>query len=426
MWSHGRLTAHSSRNGRRLLFSRVTGKGACLSKGAVLASALLGLTAVAPLTLTPAPANAASSCPQGQVSAGSQVCLAKGDAQARQVLTTVKTEVAKYSLNATMFGVWRDGKVVAMGALGNSYPQVPAAKDMHFRIGNVTEAMECTLLLQLVEQGKISLDDPVSKWLPSLPHGNEITVGMVAASTSGYASYYTNQWISEYRNDPFRKWTPAQMTKIGTSQPLDFPPGTNFEFSDTNFTILGQILRKAGGAPVATQLKRMILDPLHLHNTVMTSTSYIPPPVLHGYDSARGDYQDSTFWSISWATYTANMSSDLTDMGRWAAALGTGRVLTAKMHERQFAPVSAKFKPFSKHKYPGLGAFVSNGWIISNPNVPGYWDVISYMPKQKLAVVLITTPTASSPPNIQYGVAMFNQVAAQLVPSSPPDMPFIM
>lgn len=418
------FSAHGSPDGRQLSISRYAYRRQPLAIGALVLATLFVFTASVALAVVPAPAGAASRCPQGQVSAGSQVCLSKGDSQARQVLSTMKAEVAKYSLNATMFGVWHNGKVVALGALGTSYPGVPATKDMHFRIGDVAEAMTSTLLLQLVERGKISLDDPVSKWLPSLPHGNEITVGMVAQGTSGYASYYTNQWVQEFRSDPFRAWTPAEMTQIGTSQPLDFPPGTNWTFSDTNLTILGRILKKAGGAPVREQLKRSILDPLHLNNTMMTSTSYIPSPVLHGYDPERGDYQDSTFWSISWASYTGDMTSNLTDMGRWAAAFGTGQLLTKRMFARQFAPVMAKFKPFTNRVHPGLGALVSNGWIVSNPNVPGYWDTIAYMAKKKLAVVVISTPTASSPLHIHYAVATFDQLAARLVPSSPPDVPF--
>ena len=385
---------------------------------------LVGLVLSSAAGIDPAPAGAASSCPAGQAPAGPQVCLATGDPQAAQALSVVRSEYAKYSLNATLFGVWRSGKVVAEGALGTSYPLVPAARDMHFRIGNIVESMTCTLLLQLVERGKLHLSDPISKWLPSLPNGNKITVGMLAQGTSGYASFYTDQWTRDFQNDPFRAWTPAQIIGIGTSQPLDFAPGSNWAFSDTNYMILAEVLAKAGGAPLDAQLQHSILDPLGLRSTAMTSTSYIPAPVLHGYDPERGDYQDSTYWSVSWATGIGNMTSDLPDMGRWAAALGNGTVLTPAMHARQFAPVTVGFKTFTPRRYPALGGVVTNGWIVCNPNVPGYWDALGYLPKQKLAVVVISTPTATSPPNVHYAVATFDQVAARLAPSSPPDMPY--
>src|SRR5260370_29363232 len=73
-----------------------------------------------------------------------------------------------------------------------------ATRAMHFRIGNVTETFETTWLLQLVDQGKIRLDDPVSKWLPTLPNADKVTVGMLANSTAGYASFYTDAWTKAF------------------------------------------------------------------------------------------------------------------------------------------------------------------------------------------------------------------------------------
>jgi CubicO group peptidase (beta-lactamase class C family) len=390
----------------------------------VLACGLL--VALGGVTLGVGAEPVAAACPSGQVASGTRVCLARGDPRAASVLSTVRAVQHQYAQKAVLFGVWQHGRVVATGALGTSYPLVPATPAMHFRIGNVTESMTCTLLLQLVERGKLSLNDRVSKWLPWVPHGNEVTVGQVAQGTAGYASFYTDQWTAEFQADPFRFWPINQIISIGASQPLDFVPGSTWKFSDTNFAILGQILAKAGGAPIATLIQRDILRPLHLTNTQMTSTSAIPPPVLHGYDPERGDYQDSTFWSVSWATGFGDMTSNLSDMGRWAAALGTGKVLTPAGHARQFAPVTVGLPggPFkSTTTYAALGAVVVHGWIICNPNVPGYWDTLAYLPTKRLAIVISSTPTAGSPQNVHYAVAAFDRIASLLAPSSAPNFP---
>ncbi|MGP0032705.1 MAG: serine hydrolase domain-containing protein [Acidimicrobiales bacterium] len=367
--------------------------------------------------------NAPARCAGYETRAAPQVCVARGDRRGQQILAIVKAAKTKYALNAIMFGVWQHGREVASGALGTSYPLVPATRDMHFRIGNITESMECTLLMQLVERGKLELSDPVSKWLPTLPHASQVTVGELARSTAGYASFYTDQWTKEFQADPFRAWTPQELTQFGVSQPLDFPPGTNWTFSDTNFLILGQLLAKAGGAPVPTQIQRMILDPLSLHNTSMTATSYIAPPVLHGYDSERGSYQDSTYWSMSWAINFGDMTSNLADMGRWASALGKATLLSPAARAQFFAPVTSTLGPFNRTTYYALGTLINDGWVLCNPNVPGYWDALGYNAKSGLAIVVISTPTAASPQNVHYSVAALTQLAKELTPSQPVTLP---
>ncbi len=349
--------------------------------------------------------------------------MSKNNPVAGQVVAEVRALQKQYSLKAVIFGAWKGTAPIVSGAIGESYPAVSANRSMHFRIGNVTETFETTLLLQLVDRGKIKLSDPVSKWLPSLPNASRVTVGMLAASTAGYASFYTDQWTKDFDADPFQAYTPAQLISISVGQPLDFPPGTSWAFSDSNFVILGQVLAKAGRAPVPRQIQNLILNPLHLHGTQMTPTSYIAPPVLHAYDAERGDNQDSTFWSISWAPNNGDMFSDLADLGVWARALGTGSLLSKSSHARQFAPDTVGVGPLTKSLYYGLGALVVNGWYLAAPGLIGYTGLVSYLPAQKLSIVIFTTNNPNAPANGQYGMGIFNHVGALLDPSNPPNIP---
>jgi D-alanyl-D-alanine carboxypeptidase len=393
---------------------------------AIIGSALLctSLWLTSASSATAANSQAAATCSTNQVAVAAEVCVAKGDPPATKVLATIRALQAQYSLKSVIFGVWEGGTQVLSGALGNSYPGVPASRAMHFRIGNVTETFETTLLLQLVDRGKIRLDDPVSKWLPSLPNADKVTVGMLANSTAGYASFYTNAWTAAFQADPFRPWTPNELISISTSQPMDFAPGTNWTFSDSNFVILGQVLEKAGGEPVPQQIQTLILNPLGLHNTQMTPTSYIPSPVLHAYDPERGDYQDSTFWSISWAPNNGDMTSDLTDLGRWAKTMGTGALLSAQSRARQFAPGTVGLGPFTSSKlYYGFGGIVANTWKFAEPGLIGYTGTVAYLPAQKISVVIFTTANPDAPAGGQYALSIFNHVAPILAPASPPDLP---
>ncbi len=311
------------------------------------------------------------------------------------------------------------------GAVGNAYPGFVATPNMHFRIGNTTESFETTLLLQLVQEGKISLNDPLSKWFPSLPDADKITIAMLARSTSGYFHYVKDQaFVNAVNADPFRMWTPQELVDVGVSHPLNFAPGTSWGFSDTNFVLLGEILGMVGGKPVATQIATNILRPLGLHNTQMTTTAFTPTPTLHGYTSGRGIYEDATFWSPSWATYTGDMTSTLADMGRWAQAVGTGSVLSKKSHATQFAPVTVGLGPLTPSFYYGMGGAVASGWIVpGSPGLQGFTGAVAYLPSKGVAVVVFDTVTASSPENVSFGHVLLSKVGGYLAPHSVPTFP---
>jgi D-alanyl-D-alanine carboxypeptidase len=330
----------------------------------------------------------------------------------------------QYSLQAAVYGVWRDGRAVATGALGTASPEVPATVADHFRIGNVTEAITTTLLLQLVDRGKISLDDKLSKWYPSLPHAGEITVEMLATSTSGYVHYVNEQsFLDAYHADVFKTWTPDEIIQYGVSQPLEFPPGTSWTFSDTNFVLLGEILRKVGGGPVSEQIQQRILGPLRMRDTQMSTTTEIPSPVLHGYTGERGVWEDATYWSPSWAPYTGDMTSNLADLKRWATALGSGSLLSESSRAQQVAPTTVGLGPLTEQFFYGLGVGVSNGWVFSAPGLMGYTGVVAYLPETETAVVVFTTTGPTSPAGTHYAGAIFEALAKIVAPGSPPTFP---
>lgn len=138
--------------------ARVSGREDCIGQceAAVAAAALISGSVIA--CAVPPAAGATGSagparCQSNQVAAAPQVCVAKGDPRGAEVLATIRALQAKYSQKAVIFGVWDGRKVVISGALGTSYPGVPATRAMHFRMGNVTESMQTTLLLQLVVGG---------------------------------------------------------------------------------------------------------------------------------------------------------------------------------------------------------------------------------------------------------------------------------
>ena len=165
-------------------------------------------------------------------------------AKAAEVRSIIRTAMDTYKLRAVIVRVTIDGKDVITEAFGNSMTGVPASTDMHFRNGSVAESYIANLLLQLVDEKKVSLDDKLSTWLPDLPHADEVSLGNLISLTSGYRDFVPNaEFLKINDTQPYKTWTPEEiLTYADLDQPLLYPPGTNWNYAHTNFVILGMAL----------------------------------------------------------------------------------------------------------------------------------------------------------------------------------------
>lgn len=256
----------------------------------------------------------------------------------------------QYSLKALIVQVRCDGKDVRTLASGESMSGVPASPDMHFRNGAMAFTYMSTMLLELVDQGKVKLDDKVSKFYPSLPEADHITLRNLANMTSGYADYvYQPEVLHGVNLDPFRQWSSDQLIQIGVTKPMMFAPGTNFGYSHTDYVILGQILEKVTGIPLAQAMQKYIFTPMGLKQTQSIETPQIPEPVLHTFSSERRAdlhipsdiffYEEATFWNPSWTTAEGAVQiTDITDMSKSMEAVGSGRLLSKASWQAQVGP----------------------------------------------------------------------------------------
>jgi CubicO group peptidase (beta-lactamase class C family) len=289
---------------------------------------------------------------------------------------------------------------------------------MHFRNGAVAISYVSTVLLHLVDQGVVGLDDPISQWLPDLPDADKVTLRMLANMTAGYPDYVQNPELStQVYADPFRSWTPEELIAIGLSTPRVFAPGTNWDYSHTDYVILGQALQKITGKPLAELIQENVLDPLGLDNTVAAQVATIPEPVLHAFTAERRAQlgiapdvpflEESTFWNPSWTIAEGSIeTSNIVDMATTAAAIGEGTLLSPESHEAQTAPDLLGFgAPLAgcpnchtldeQYNY-GLGVVRSGDWLLQNPLFAGYGGVEAYLPDKKIAIAVATTFNAAS------------------------------
>jgi D-alanyl-D-alanine carboxypeptidase len=341
------------------------------------------------------------------------------DTRAQQVVDAVRSVQAQYGSRAIVYGVWIEGRPVAIGAVGSALPGVPARPDQHFRIGVAAEWFLGTLLLRLADQHKVRLDDPVAKWYPRLPNAREVTLRMLANSSSGYNDFVnTPAFSNAFAKNPFRQWTPDELIAIAMSKPPLFPPGTSWAFSDTNATILGQILQRVGGKPLGALYRENLFSRLHMNQTRANPNAIVPAPVLHGYESSRGVYEDSTNWTETWVPGASNVTSTVGDLGRWVR--GYGSVLSARSRRLQTAPDLAGKGPLTRSTYYGFGTLVTNGWIAQNPQLAGYNGIAAHLPSKKLSFVALTTLGPTTDPVVAAATAVFRKVAHALTPENIP------
>ncbi|MFJ7777463.1 serine hydrolase domain-containing protein [Streptomyces yangpuensis] len=357
--------------------------------------------------------SAARQCPAGQISMGG-TCL-PGDTEqftARQVTEAL----AKYKLTAAMAGVWVDGERVTAAAAGETMTGFPATTDMRFRIGSVAIPYMTTELLKLVDEGRVTLDDKLSRWRPDLPQADAITLKMLASASSGYADYVTDKdFIAALYKDPFRHWTGEELVRIAMSRPMARPPGSGFAYSHANWVLLGDIISRVEQRPLGEVMRENVLEPMGLTHTAISSRAEIPAPVLHGFDNERGVFEDSTYWDPSWTVAEgAVMTATLEDMAKSFTAIGEGKLLTPESHKLQVTPV-VKIKG---NAWFALGLPVENTWIVQNPSFAGYAGTVAYLPSRKLAIATVATQGLGS--TIQNASSnVLQAIATHLAPERP-------
>ncbi len=367
-------------------------------------------------------------------------------AEAAAVLEVVRDGMRTGHLRSTIVRVTRDGQEVVTAAFGESMTGVPATVDMHFRNGAVAISYVATALLQLVDDGTVSLDDRLSTWLPDFPHADGVTLGQLAQMTSGYQDYVQQpEFLDALQAAPFRQWDPEQLLAYVTSKPLFYPPGTNWNYSHTNYVILGLALEKITGEPMETLLQDKVLGPLGLDDTAAPGTAAIPEPVLHAFTSERREYLDipsatafyeeSTFWNPSWTiTRGAVQTTDIQDMTATAVAVGEGTLLSAESHAAQVSTALRGFGtaldgcatcfPQSDGYSYGIGVVTTGNWTLQNPMFSGAAAAEGYLASEKLAVAVAVTfaPEAFDGTGAYRNEAdvLWRMIGARLAPNDAP------
>jgi D-alanyl-D-alanine carboxypeptidase len=226
---------------------------------------------------------------------------------------------------------------------------------LNYRAGSLTKPFVATVVLQLVAQGKLSLSDTVERWLPGiLPYGGQVSIRQLLNHSSGIPDNALEPLLQLYLTSDGRSraWTPRELVALIADQPLEFPPGTAFAYSNTDYVLAGMIVQAATGRTLGQELNRRIIRPLRLGDTFFpVNRPDIPGPNPRGYslflEDETSPLLDFTVYNPSLAWGAGNLISDLRDLTRFFRALLGGRLLPPRLLAEMTTPVDTP--------QPGLG-----------------------------------------------------------------------
>jgi D-alanyl-D-alanine carboxypeptidase len=301
----------------------------------------------------------------------------------------------------------------------------PPSADTHFRIASNTKTMTAALIVRLAQENKLSLDDPVSKYVSDVPDGDKITITELLNMRSGLYSYDDNpEFSAALERDPTKVWSPAEVLAIAFKHPPYFSPGTDFHYSNTNYVLLGLIAEKIEGKSLASYFEDRLFGPLGMKDTLLpdSNSNTLPEPYSHGYLYGGCSFRnltdkpyppdiqaavkagtlkpdDCTAQNPSYATAAGGVISTARDLATWIQALVGGKVLNADYQRRwlnSLQPEVASKPEGQKYGY-GISQFSwgPNTIYFHGGEMPGFNSKISYDPTNQLTLIIWTNLTVS-------------------------------
>ncbi len=304
--------------------------------------------------------------------------------------------LARTGAPSASVAVVRDGKIVYAAAYGTARldRQLAATPAMRYSIGSVSKQFTAAAVMLLVERGKLSLDDKVSRWLPELTRGNEVTVRQVLSMTSGYQDF----WPQDYVMPPMLKPTTAQAIVAGWGRkPLDFDPGTRWQYSNTNYVIAGLIVEKVSGMALVPFLQKEILGPLQMESVIITDDAGLGPTDPERYlRYALGPVRPAPKEGRGWMFAAGELAMTASDLARWDISVIDQKVLKPSSYAVQQTDVVLNNGTATGYGL-GVDVGVMNGHrlIQHSGEVSGFTAQNSIFPEDRVAVVVLTNLDAT-------------------------------
>ena len=260
---------------------------------------------------------------------------ARVDAAAREVLAATGAPSASIA-------IVKDGKVVYRQAYGEARlePKIPARPEMRYSVGSISKQFTATAILMLAEEGKLSLDDPVSRFVPGLTRASDVKIRQLLSHTSGYQDFWPQDYVP-----PFMKQsvTAGDILDRWAKKPLDFEPGTQYQYSNTGYVLAGVIVEKASGEKVVPFLMKRIFTPLRMESIVNVDQDRLTESDPTGYmHYALGPSRPAPQLGKGWLFAAGELAMTAEDLAKWNVGMLQQRLLKPQSYREMQTDVLLK------------------------------------------------------------------------------------
>ncbi len=289
-----------------------------------------------------------------------------------------------------------DGKIVLAKAYGLARldPRASATADTRYGVGSISKEFTAAAILILQSEGKLSLDDHVSRWFPELTDANKITLRQILSHTAGYQDFYAE----DYTLTPMQRPTTPEAIMAGwAKKPLDFQPGDDWQYSNTGYVIAGRIVEKVSGQPLFAFLKAHVFTPLHMDGAVDNDAKRIAAPDAAGYTrAALGPVRPVIPEGSGWMYGAGELAMPARDVAKWDVSLIDKSLLTPAAYAEEVKTITLNSGKDSGY---AMGLFVSHtgGRTLyrHSGEIAGFVSDNRIYPDDKIAIVVLTNIEAN-------------------------------
>ncbi len=322
----------------------------------------------------------------------------------------VQAMLAKSGAPSASIAVVKDGRLVYANACGlaDVNRRKPAATSMRYSIGSISKQFTAAAILLLAEKGKLSLDDPVSRWFPQLTRAGDVTVRQILSMTSGYQDFWPQDYVMPTM---IKGASPEAILKSWAEKPLDFEPGTKWQYSNTNYVIAGMIIERLSGMSLMQFLQQHIFAPLEMKSVFDTDSGPLPAGdperyLRYGLGPVRPAPKEGKGWMFG----AGELAMTASDLAKWDISMINQTMLKP---ESYFEMQKAQLLKNGASAQYGLGVNVSlvdgRRLISHNGEVSGFTANNSVYPDERAAVVVLTNLDAT-----RASINLANEIAAIL------------
>ena len=297
--------------------------------------------------------------------------------------------------------VAKKGKIIYQKAIGKADLEldVPLRPDHVFRIGSVTKQFTAAAILRLAEEGKLTLNDELTKFIPDYPTlGKRITVEQLLNHTSGIKSYTNMEaWDAQTRRKDF---TPTELVDYFKSQPMEFEPGTDWNYNNSGYILLGFIIEKVSGKTYAEYIDEQFFKPLGMKNSYYGDVQPIIKNRADGYSQGgpNGAYTHAEYLSMTQPYAAGSLLSTVEDLFTWTKAVHSGKVLKPESLKKAFTPYMLPNGYDTRYGYGWqIGNLLGTATVEHGGGINGFLSILLYVPGEDVCVAMLSNCDCSPP-----------------------------